>query len=169
MRIYLLSILVVLLFASCSNNSQTNSAGDCKYGSPTAIFNDTLQQISQHQFTTNENESSESISFQDGTNLQILQSGCNSIKQEFHFTYSGDYQERSLDQWIEEALLQFIKLSQMHPDYMVFQLWGQAIAAKAEEIKRAESIELESGFYFKLDWITSSNDANLMLTLSEKE
>ena len=101
--------------------------------------------------------------------MQILQSGCNSIKQEFQFKYQGNFQDRNLQQWTEEALKQFIRLSQLHPDYMVFQLWGQAIATKAEEIKRAERIELESGFYFKLDWIAGSNDANLMLTLSENE
>jgi hypothetical protein len=169
MRIYLLSILFVLQFASCSNSSQNSSNSDCKYGSPTAIFSDTLQQISQHQFSTNNNESTESIVFEDGIELQILQSGCNNIKQEFQFKYQGNFQDRNLQQWTEEALKQFIRLSQLHPDYMVFQLWGQAIAAKAEEIKRAERIELESGFYFKLDWIAGSNDANLMLTLSENE
>lgn len=169
MKLLVPLILLSLILFACSSDGNGSDMEDCKYGSPTAIFSDTLPGVKLHQFIAEKNTSSEEIKFDNNVDLTIYQSGCNSIKQDFQFDLKGDYRDKDLEFWILETVNQFDRLSQLHPDYLVYQLWGQAILENGQDLKKGESKELDRGFYFKLDWIASETSASLMLTLSEKE
>ena len=163
------SFFLALIILACSSGENNSSGEDCKYGSPTPIFSDTLRGVKSHQFSLEKNNSEEEIKIDNDIDLTIYQSGCNSIRQDFHFTLKGDYSDKELEFWILESVNQFNSLAQLHPNYQVYQLWGQAILENGQDLKKGESRELDKGFYFKMDWIASESSANLMLTLSENE
>lgn len=169
MKVLPFFFLFLLILPACKNNAAKDSFSDCKYGRPEAIFEPSLSDISNHQFSVEKNESIEDIQFKDGRELRIMQSGCDRIKQEFHFKLPGDLKDKDANFWLLAAVNQFKQLSALGPNYAAYDLWAQAIARKADEIKLAQETELEAGFTFTYDRIISSDHAILMLTLSEME
>lgn len=166
-KILLLAIFSFLCCTACDNQTREAAFSDCRYGKPEAIFNKSIEGINGHSFNIEKDKSIEQMLFGSGKKLTIIQSGCNSIKQEFRFVLNGKFEGRDPVFWVEQAVKQFQMLSQLGPEFVVYGFWAQAIAGKAEQIKLAQPTELQPGFFLSLDKILSEEHAILVLILSE--
>ncbi len=159
------------LVLSCQNPSQENAFANCKYGKPEAIFSSEQEEVKKHQFTIKKQEGVENVSFESGLELIIYQSGCDYIKQQYQFEISqinDTLDSSSQEYWIIKTIESFQKLGDLGPEFFSYSSWAQAIAERAGEFKLAEFLEVQPGFYVKIDRIESSNKNLLLVTLSEE-
>lgn len=169
MRINHLIFILILFVSACGqNNNSDEPFADCKYGQPFAIFNPDLPKLTKHQFDLTKTESTELIQFQDGLQLTLTQSGCDERKQEFQFKLPGHYQDEPSGFWVEKTLDLLQKLGQLGPDYQVFNAWAEALSLQSESIRLAQPLEVQPGFFVRIDKILSQDHAILLLILSEK-
>lgn len=170
MRYYFLLIMIFLL--ACNNtppstNDQSDKAFvDCKYGTPQAIFSTDLTQIKQHSFALTKNTGVEEILFADEKQLEIIQTGCNQISQEFRFKWSGDFRDKEAAFWLASAINELYYLGRLSEKYMSFSMWAAAIEEKATNLQLGQFILLEGNFKIKIDKIVSSDQGVLILTLT---
>jgi hypothetical protein len=163
-RIYVLMIKLLLLIA-CQNSTGKSA---CKYGTPTPVFRAEQPSIQSHRFTAQGNEATEEVTFSDGLKLRLLQSGCNAIRQEFQFVLPGNLQAQPADFWINTSIELLKKLGNLGLDYSAFNTWAQTIETQKEQLKLAESVALQPGFYVTIDRITRTENATLVLTLASQ-
>ena len=169
MKIKYLFFLLIFFISGCSQSEkEAEPFADCKYGQPFAIFKPDLPQVNHHQFTISNSESTEITRFNDGLELTLIQTGCDTRKQEFQFKLSGSYQEQKPEFWVEATLDFLQKLGRLGPDYQVFNAWAEALALQSESIRLAQPLEVQPGFYVRIDKILSQDHAILLLILSEK-
>lgn len=161
---YLILLFFTILTFGCRQGGKDN-ADNCKYGRPTPIFSSNPA-IQTHRFTASENEAEEQVLFKDSTRLTVIQSGCNEIRQQFQFELQGSYQEETPSFWIQKTIERLRSLGSMGPDYQAFNAWAQSIEAQQNELKLAESVALEPGFFVTIDGIVGAGNATLVLTLS---
>lgn len=160
LRISGLSILLFALLFSCKSEQEK-----CKFGTPVAIFSDTMDMVETHNFEAKNQEGNENVVFKNDVELQLIQSGCNEVKQEFRFTIpplpEGD------PNWILVAAGLFDFLGSLSPDLAPFTFWGDAIGRAAADIKLGETKELEQGFSVKIDRIPSEEKNILTVELAQ--
>jgi len=162
---YPLLFLSILSTFACRNNSNTS---DCRYGKPTAIFAANQPGIQSHTFTERGNEATEQVIFSDSLQLTLLQSGCNQIRQEFQFNLPGNFQDKTPDFWIELSIQLMQRLGSIGPDYGGFTMWAQTMVEQRKNIKLTEPVALQQGFYITIDRILSTENATLVLILSDQ-
>lgn len=162
-----LAAALLLLIVACRNQGAEAYFENCKYGKPQAIFDVSVPGIIEHEFQLKREEGVEKITFESGKDLTIRQMGCETIRQEFAFDLPGQYEKGSAQAWIERAVQEFQSLASLGPDYLMFSSWAQAIAAKSEQIRLAESVEIQPGFYVRIDRVVGADNATLLITLSE--
>ena len=156
----LLSIATLLVFCD-SNNPNTSQKDKCKYGAPKAIFSDTISSLASHQFNLEGQVGTEYLVFQDGKKLEIVQSGCDQIQQEFQFNLAKEETDAEKN-WIKEAAMQLQALGSLGEAYLSFNFWAQAIQENQQRIQLGETVELATNFSMKIDHI-KGNDYNLLL------
>ncbi|HMO38672.1 MAG TPA: hypothetical protein PKC76_07280 [Saprospiraceae bacterium] len=162
-----LLVFITILTSSCNQKRDSQSADACKYGAPQPIFNPTQAGLSGHEFSRQGNDATEQIRFDNGETLTVLQSGCNEIRQEFQFGLLEQPLTDSPAWWIAQAVNEMRRLSSFGPDYQAFAAWAAEIEERAETIKLAEAFELQRGFFVRIDRIASTENATLVLTLSD--
>ncbi|MDX1666637.1 MAG: hypothetical protein R3350_05395 [Saprospiraceae bacterium] len=162
-----LGAFLTLFALACAFDGEGNSFSDCKYDRPQPIFESDLPTVVEHQFDIRRMKGIEEVEFSGHPDLTIIQSGCDHIRQEFQFELDSLPQNTEAAFWIDLAQEQFHRLGNLSPDYLVFLSWAQEIKEKAYQIKLAESIELQPGFYVRIDKIISRNSAILLVVLSE--
>ena len=115
-----------VLFNACK--SDTNSTGKCKYGKPTAIFADTMPTVAKHFFQVKDGVGIEMVVFSNKLLLEIEQSGCNDIHQQFSFIMFGKFKSDTDDEvWKQLAIKHFRDLANISPALMAFNGWAEAI------------------------------------------
>ncbi len=162
--------LLGLLFFSCQNDTSSGDFDKCKYGQPEAIFDDELEEVEYHRFRLKKKEGVEKVRFHSGLELTIYQSGCDYIKQEYQFELpaipdSIDTQEPVY--WIGRTISSFQELGSLGPEFFSYASWAQTIAEQAAEFKLAEFLEVQPGFFVKVDRIEGEKENILLVTLSE--
>ncbi len=157
----------ILLITACANDS-TQQAADCAYGEPRPIFSDTLEAVQQHQFSSNKQEGTENVLFVTGLQLEVLQSGCEAIEQEFQFTLDGDYREETPEFWLEQATLHFQFLGSLGEQYFPLYAWGQAIGEAKAQMKLGEPHEVQPHFNAIVDKVVSKEQATLIIRLAQQ-
>lgn len=162
---FLFFLFLTILTVACRNSSSTNA---CKYGKPAAIFAAQQPGIQSHTFTAQGNEATEQVEFSDGLQMTLLQSGCNEIRQEFQFSLPGNFQDKAPDFWIELSIKLMQRLGSLGPDYNGFTMWAQSVAEQRANIKLSEPAALQQGFYITIDRILSTENATLVLILSDQ-
>ena len=169
MRISSLFFLVCFLLSACTGSEKNKEPfANCKYGQPIAIFNSALPGLASHQFDLEMTTSTEILQFKDGLELTLVQSGCDDRIQEFQFKLMGNYQDQPNEFWIEQTLDLLQKLGRLGPDYQVFNAWAEALDLQGDQIRLAQSTEVQPGFFVRIDKILSQDHAILLLILSEK-
>lgn len=169
MRINSLIFMLSFLLSACvGSEKKTEPFANCKYGQPIAIFNPAIPSLANHQFVLESTASTESLLFKDGLELTLIQSGCDDRVQEFQFKLKGKYQDRTNTFWVEKTLDLLQKLGRLGPDYQVFNAWAEALSLQSDQILLGQSIEVQPGFFVRIDKILSQEHAILLLILSEK-
>lgn len=164
-KILMLVFITSLTFA-CRRADNSSAQNNCKYGTPEAIFTENQPGIVAHSFQVAENEGVENLQFANGVALTLIQSGCDHIRQEFRFALPGMPESDVPAYWITQTINLLRMMGSFGSDYQVFSAWAQLIEERAEEIKLAESLELQQGFFMRIDRILSTDSATLVLTLS---
>ncbi len=155
-------LLLVIPFFACGPSSKP-----CTYGSPTAIFNKELKGVLEHQFSVKGQDAQESIAFDNGLNLEVLQGGCNALKQEFRFSLKGNIEEGDKMVWINQTAQLFHFLGDLSDQHLVYHQYAQALKTVATEINLGESFPLGEGFFIKLDHIAGSGYELLVVEVSQ--
>lgn len=167
----LLLLLVTVLLFSCKGNKEntdnSNPFANCKCGSPLPIFKDNLPNvIDGRNFAITNKQGIENVFFKDGVELQIIQSGCDDLTQEFTFKYRDrKIAAYSNAEWIQHGATQFLKIGGFAPRYASFQQWGEAIEKFKDKMVLGESMEMERGFFMKIDKVANQNEATMIVTM----
>ncbi len=159
-------ILLVWAAWGCTQNDE-NDFENCKYGQPEPIFSDSLQAITTHDFRVKDREGMETLVFTSGLKLDIIQSGCDAIRQELVFTLGDETGHRMDEDWVAEAVDKLNFLAGLGTAYAAFGFWAQAIEARKDAMKLSESLEVQPGFYVRIDPVASSRQPLLRIILSE--
>jgi len=159
-----LRLLVPLLFLflfSCNNAADKK----CKYGTPTPVFSKEISAVLDHSFEAKDQVSTEQATFENGMHLQLQQSGCNDIKQVFQFTIERPGEGEP--NWFLLVADQFLYLSGISDQTVSLGMWASVISSNASLFKFGLPIEVEKGFFVKIDKIDSGKNAILLVELSE--
>ncbi len=156
----------ILLNACQSDSSKT---GKCKYGKPTAIFADTMPTIAKHLFQIKDGVGIEMVVFSNKLLLEIEQSGCNDIHQQFSFIMFGKFKETNDDTvWKQLAIKHFRDLANISPSLFAFNGWADAIESVKDKLKLSEPMDLEGKTQVRIDKILSADKATLVVQFSSK-
>lgn len=167
----LVLFLLTIFFYSCKEKEKSAEEkkpfADCKCGRPTPIFNSNVPDfVSGHNFAITSDAGVEIITYKNGTKLQIVQTGCNDIRQEFSFIYTEPKFSNLADSsWVNNAIDEFRKIGGSAPEFQPFALWGNAIEARKQEFHIGEDKELEKGFFVKVDKIASATETTMIVTV----
>ena len=156
-------LFLFILFTACKTDN-----GKCKYGDPVAIFSDTMQVVKKHHFEIKDKTGIEYVALKTGLLLEIEQSGCNTINQQFTFELPGDFSKMDDAFWKTLAAKNFILLSNASLKLQPFSAWADAINKVKDTLKLAESMEVERGIHIRIDKILSPDRAMLVVQLSQE-
>lgn len=169
-RIVLFTILYLFLvpfFQSCTNSPKDDFA-DCKYKKPEAIFSSQIPNVTKHQFDVRQKEGIEEVQFVNGMRLELIQSGCNTITQDFQFSIPGQFDSAAPPIfWIEKAIEQLMYLGSLNENYAAFTFWAQAIQGKKTAFQLGESIHLQEGYFAEINKVPGTDYAIITLKLFE--
>jgi hypothetical protein len=167
----LFTIFFFALFAFSCSNSNTKT---CKSGTPKAIFTDSMPTIKKHFFELKKEASGEKVgvemvAFENKLLLEIEQSGCNQVVQQFSFIMFGKFPEKADDElWKALAIRHFRDLAKISPDLTAFNGWADAIESVKKDLKLGEITHVGDGFNVRVDKILSADKATLVVQFSQK-
>ncbi len=168
----ILYIVFALTFFACNDKKEDQNKkpfSQCKCGKPEPIFKDgSSDVIVNRNFTMTQESALENVSFKDGTELQIVQSGCNEIIQEFSFFYQKDESKGSPEFWKNKAIAEFEKIGTLNTRYQPFTSWANAIKLAAPNMKLGEATELEKDFFITIDKVNNGKDIQLLVKVHAK-
>jgi len=160
MRTILTLIVTITLFVTCDNSSK--KVTDCPLGQPTPIFSDSLSQVTDHQFELNGQSSLETISFKNGVVLELNQSGCEEISQEFQFKLKEIPNKANTLSWVQAGVEQFRFMSGLGEKYAPFFQWATSIDDQKEKFALNTPMELAPGFFVTFNKVPG-NDYNILI------
>lgn len=164
-------IVNLFIISSCGGSGGKSPAdfSDCPYGAPQAIFPDTLEAVTFQSFKLGEGKAIEEVTFQGGKKLELIQSGCTTIRQEFRFPLDPRGAIPQIDEhWIKHAASEMNYLSRLSPAHQSLGAWAEIIAGYAGEIHLRESVEVEPGNSFMIDAIQSREAPMVIVVLSRE-
>lgn len=133
-----------------------------------------MSTVKKHYFEvrkekTGENVGIEMIAFDNKLVLEIEQSGCNDILQQFSFIMFGKFPADTNDEiWKVLAIRHFRDLAKISPQLTAFNGWADAIESVQKDMKLGEPIKLGEGFIARIDKILSEDKAVLVVRFSQK-
>jgi hypothetical protein len=163
---FLVTMVLSVVFMGCFN---TSSESKCEVGDPVAIFSDQYSQILNHTFSLTGSNSLETIEFENGIKLELSQSGCEELTQEFRFYIFNQEGTSEKKFWIDFAIQLFNFMGGIDISFADFSFWGEAIKEIRENLKVGVPFELAPGRWIKIDKIESSDHVILLVVLSQQE
>ena len=160
--LFFTAILSLLFLFSCKSET-----GKCKYGDPVAIFSDTMEMVKKHHFEVKEKTGIEFVTFKNGLLLEVEQSGCNTITQQYTFEIMGNFSKMEDAFWKVLAIKNFALLATLSPKLSSLNAWAQAMDNVQDKLKLAEPIEVDKGIFIRLDKVVSADRAMLVVQLSQ--
>ena len=140
----------MLLTIGCGNGD----APSCSLGSPEPIFQPDMTGIESHQFSGDDQNSTEQVQFTNGTTLLVHQSGCDQLTQLFQFTIPAD--TTSLR---SQTVQSFRMVGGQNPDLAVFGLFANAMEeVLPTPVVRNQPYELQPGMNVTLDEVTGGSE-----------
>ncbi len=164
----LLLIICLNSLNSCGERSP-NKAEDCKYGKPVSIFSNEFEQILEHNFVLKGLEGTENVVFENGIKLELIQSGCENLQQEFRFIIPETMTGEVPNIWVEYAIQLFYYMGNLDISLAQFSFWSQAFEELKEDLGNGTSLQLEPGRWVKVNGINSSDHSILIVLLSQQE
>lgn len=156
-----------LIFNACQSNSNDSSV-DCSQGEPTPVFSLDSDFVKSHQFSKEQQRSTENILFTDSLKLTIRQSGCEKVRQEYEFVLAGSRGIESDSIWVERSAELFSHLGRYEEKFYSFNQWANKINQHKSEIKLTEAFEVAPNVYIQIDRIRDPQAALLQVVLFEK-
>ena len=166
-----LFFLIPMLILSCSTEGGKQAAqpfSDCPYGSPKAIFSAELPGVEKHQFELSAQQAREKVQFGEGPVLELIQSGCEKPRQEFQFSLPVSTSGFTDKDWLDLSLELFAMMGNLHESLQPFLLWRSALLPRVDEMKLGLPLELEPGFFVRIDKVSQSDSGLLILTLYQE-
>ena len=170
---FIFSLLTLICFSlfilggyGCKSQPKTPFS-DCSYGAPKPIFSKEWPAVSTQAFRLTAKEGIEQIEFTNGVSLELIQTGCDHITQDFTFSLPLEEIDDQPNFWIAQAIRQLQYLAQVDESLMPFQFWAQAIQNAAPQIKLSAPFTLEGSIQVTIDRIVSVDGAQLLLTLKQ--
>lgn len=130
-------------------------------GEPQAMFSADLEGVSNYSFRQKEQDSEESFIFQ-GEPITIFQTGCETIRQEFHFTLEPVY---NVQKSVENVSKRLIAFSHLGEKQVGFLNWAQALQGLLLDIKFGEAIQAAPGIQIMMDRIQQADKELILLRL----
>lgn len=161
------SLVLFLITLSCGGED-----GDrpCMGGEPTAIF-EGIAAFEQHEFQQTGQESVEKIAVPElGMNIELYQSGCDRIEQEFRILLQEPYELNTPATVCALHISNILMLlSEKDPQKLgALQQWAEAIRADAERVVYNERLQLSnSDVYIQVDKTHQTNSAILSVVFSQ--
>jgi hypothetical protein len=156
------SIIFLLFLFSCKSET-----GKCKFGDPVAIFSDTMEMVKKHHFEVKDKTGIEFVTFKNGLLLEVEQSGCNTITQQYTFEIMGNFAKMEDAFWKVLAIKNFALLATLSPKLNSLDAWAQAMEGVQDKLKLAEPVEVDKGIFIRLDKVVSADRAMLVVQLSQ--
>ena len=155
-----------LLIISCSG--ETVKEEKCRFGEPTAIFNTNNTAISSTDFKIQGRTGIENVKFKNQLSLELTQSGCQEIIQDFAFSLPMTNPEADGQFWIKqgEQLMRF--MGNTDPSLMQFSEWANMIAQASKEMKLGQAKEIQTGYFVTVDKIAGNEETIIKVTLEGK-
>lgn len=168
MRPILSFLLFIALLIGCGNSTDSNN--DCPLGQPTPIFSDTLNQVQSQQFELDGQTSLETVVFKNGIALELAQSGCEQIAQEFQFKIKNIPNKSNTLSWVEAGIGQFKFLASLGEQFAPFFMWATSIEDQKENFAFNTPLELGPGFFVTFNKVPGSDFDILIVRLhTEKQ
>jgi hypothetical protein len=176
MKSFFFFLITFITLVGCKNSSSTPNTEknpatgfkNCKYGAPTAIFVEPAADITYHTFVLTKDVGLENVNFKDGTLLDVEQSGCDFIQQQYTFTFKGNFTALSDQDWKAKTIEWFKKIGGFSQKYAPFSQWADAIKNLPSDARLGEQYQLEKGSdytaFVKIDKIVSATEAKLIVT-----
>jgi hypothetical protein len=164
-------LLILMLHFACNDGAKSKSDApfsDCKMGAPKAIFSKNMNKVVDHQFELTKDAAIEKITLEGGTVLELIQSGCDKPKQEFLFSIPTSTQSFVDADWIAMSIDMFGLMGSLSESLTPFLLWRGAIQRKEKDIKLGMPLELDPGFFMKIDKVAGSEEGKLIVTLYQE-
>ena len=164
---FIILISWTLLLISCSENT-TSKEEKCRFGEPTAIFNPENPAIASTNFKKEGRTGIEAVEFKNQLSLELTQSGCQELVQDFAFSIPMTNPEADGQFWIQqgEQLMRF--LGNTDPSLMQFSEWANMIAQSGKEMKLGQAKEIQTGYFITVDKISGKEETVIKVTLEGK-
>ena len=166
MKLFSISF-VCLLLLSCGGNSSDPFA-KCKYKQPEAVFSNSLSNVNEHTFNIEGTTGHERLTFENGIGLELFQSGCNEIVQDFRFQIPGKFRVDEPQIWVKMAIDQLKYMGDLSEKHQAMLIWAQMMEQAQSEIVTGQAYELQPSIFVKVDRILSNNQVLLTLELSQR-
>lgn len=147
---------------------QSPEQSDCKYGKPLAIFSDELPQITAHKFESEGQKGIETVHFENQTILELYQSGCNEIRQEYRFLLPEDFRQKEDVFWKDLAIEKLTYVGNLDEKYAVLGIWVGAIEQLKDQLKIGQFSEAEPGTFIMIDKLAEPESSILMIVLERR-
>ncbi len=147
---------------ACDRTSATEA--DCPTGQPVPIASDTMQAVVAHHFVRRGQESIETIDLRDGTTVELYQSGCETVRQEFRFLlpHMAQYPSDSIAVQAAECLR---KMATLSPVWSTFAQWATAIENVRAHLSPGVPFMLPGQIQLKVDTIRSGAQKWLIVVM----
>lgn len=166
-RFSIIVFLFVTLFFACGESSSDPFA-DCQYKKPVAAFNESLSEVNSHTFKMEGTTGVEQVLFNNGVSLELFQSGCNEIRQEFRFTIPGTFEIDDPQFWVDQAAQQFDYLGELSDAHAGMLMWAGEIRKNAPRLELGQALEIQPTYFIKIDRIRSTDKALIIVELFQR-
>jgi hypothetical protein len=161
-------LLLTMSVIACSPSGNEKKLRDCPFGIPEAIFSGQLEGVSHHTFVRDDYASTETLLLADGTEVTLIQRGCEQPEQEFQLLLPPAQRPDESAFWVDAAIRQLQKLSGLSPDLFPLAQWAQAIESQAATFKLGQPEEIQQNTYVKIDRFYTADRVMLLITLGAK-
>jgi len=155
------------LFGCQSDKKNAPKKEDCLMGKPVPMFSDTMEIVERHQFSLNEQIGSEFAVLKKGLMVEIIQSGCDKVSQEFRFTRPGDFRKMDDAFWIKGAYSTFGFLSDASPALGGMRNWAELIARAEDAVKIGQPFNPDPGVEVVIDKIANDREAIIIVKMEQ--
>ena len=170
-NIYTILFIASLAFFACKEKAKTSDKpfAGCKCGAPEPIFKEGgAEAIADRNFTMTKTSAVENVVFKNGTELEVVQTGCDEIIQEFTFFYKTDMSAQNDEFWKIKAIEEFNTIASLSARYQPFGIWATAIRVAAPQMKLGQANELEKDFFVTIEKVNGGQRTQLIVKLNAK-
>jgi len=158
--------LLVLALTALSCNSNNSESNKCRYGKAEPIFAPDYEKVIKHDFSKKGQLTFERVVFENKMELEIQQSGCDSVRQVFKVKIPEDVQYEAPAFFKEMTIQVFGYLSQISDKHFSLHHLGKVVSQHFQDIKLGKPFMMQENYYLKIDRIAGRNDAILVVELS---